>query len=81
MVVPGDEVFTVFIALVISIFVYGLLALYLYFVLPSDFGIQKPWHFIFTSPWKAFMKARRKASNQGIVSSKIYNFFFLYVIF
>ncbi|KAI8848836.1 hypothetical protein BC829DRAFT_207092 [Chytridium lagenaria] len=41
----GDEVFTATMFLVVGYFVFGLLALYFSAVLPSDFGIQRPWHF------------------------------------
>ncbi|OMH83778.1 ABC transporter A family member 8 [Zancudomyces culisetae] len=44
-IVPGDEVFSCLMALLIGWFVYLLLALYLNQVLPSEYGIKKPWHF------------------------------------
>ncbi|PVU86199.1 hypothetical protein BB561_006788 [Smittium simulii] len=45
---PGDEVFNAFIALGISWVVFMAIAVYLNLVLPNDYGVNKPWHFIFT---------------------------------
>jgi len=50
MMVPGDEVFDCLIAMIISTIILFCLAGYLTFVLPSEYGIQKPWYFIFTEP-------------------------------
>jgi hypothetical protein len=48
MVVPGDEVFSAIIAMLLQILILGVLSLYLSLVLPSEFGIQRPWHFPIT---------------------------------
>ena len=50
MVVPGNEVFTCVMALLIAYIVLAIVALYLSLVLPSEFGIQRPWHFPITDP-------------------------------
>ncbi|TPX48095.1 hypothetical protein SeMB42_g01671 [Synchytrium endobioticum] len=44
-----------------------LLAVYLQQVFPSEFGIQKPWHFPVTEPLEHFLfKRRRMQANNGI---------------
>ncbi|OMJ19519.1 ABC transporter A family member 9 [Smittium culicis] len=49
---PGDDVFNFIIALVIGWAVYLLLAIYLNLTLAGEFGIRRPWHFIFTDLFK-----------------------------
>ncbi|OLY81822.1 ABC transporter A family member 7 [Smittium mucronatum] len=46
--VPGNDVFRYVMALVIGWFVYLMLAMYLSLVLSGDYGVKKPWYFIFT---------------------------------
>ena len=57
-VVPGDVVSTGMSALVISSLVLLVLLVYLNQVLPSEFGVRKPWYFIFTEPYDYFKKKR-----------------------
>ncbi|PVV01248.1 hypothetical protein BB560_004343 [Smittium megazygosporum] len=55
-VIRGDEVFNCFIALMLGWIVYFALALYLNMVVPNDYGITKPWHFILTD----FFRKKKK---------------------
>ncbi|KAG0053436.1 hypothetical protein BGZ89_002912 [Linnemannia elongata] len=48
----SDEVFQVMIALIIATFVFLALAFYLTEVMPTEFGVRQPWHFIFSGPYK-----------------------------
>jgi len=50
----SDEVFEVIIALIIETFVFLGLAFYLTEVLPTEFGVRQPWHFIVSGPYKYF---------------------------
>ena len=45
MIKPGDEVYSCIAALVIAIVIVFFLAVYLFEVLPSEFGVRKPWHY------------------------------------
>ncbi|KAJ1501976.1 hypothetical protein HMI56_002938, partial [Coelomomyces lativittatus] len=63
----GDEVFISIIAQVIAFFVYFILAYYLSQVLPSEYGVRKPWHFILSEPWG---KLRGKADRQRTEDEK-----------
>ncbi|KAI8928312.1 hypothetical protein BC831DRAFT_548420 [Entophlyctis helioformis] len=49
MVAPGDELFSIIIALAVEIVVFILLSIYLGNVVPSEFGTNLPWHYPFTS--------------------------------
>ncbi|PVU88448.1 hypothetical protein BB560_006371 [Smittium megazygosporum] len=55
-VISGDEVFNCFIALAIGCVFYFILAIYLNLVMSNDYGISRPWYFIFT----AFFKRDKK---------------------
>ncbi|PVU96703.1 hypothetical protein BB561_001027 [Smittium simulii] len=57
--VPGDEVFTSMVALCIEWVVLMALAFYLNMILSSDYGVKKPWHFIFSD----FMKKKPIPTN------------------
>ncbi|KAG0262066.1 hypothetical protein DFQ27_002566 [Actinomortierella ambigua] len=50
---PNDEVFQVIIAMIIETFVFLALAFYLTEVLPTEYGVRQPWHFIVSRPFKA----------------------------
>jgi len=62
MVVPGNEVFTAIIAMLIEFFVVGLLAAYLTLVLPTEFGVRRPWHFPVTDPYRYLRRRRQGAA-------------------
>ncbi|KAJ3393432.1 hypothetical protein HDU84_001922 [Entophlyctis sp. JEL0112] len=62
---PGNEVFTTIVFMVGGVFVYALITAYLLQVLPSDFGIQRPWHFPVSAPLQKLAKNRRKRLNNG----------------
>lgn len=47
---PDDEIYTSLVCLIVEFPIYLLLAMYFSAVLPSEFGIRKPWNFIFTEP-------------------------------
>ncbi|KAI8925005.1 hypothetical protein BC831DRAFT_284172 [Entophlyctis helioformis] len=66
MLVPGDEVYTAIVYLSVEIFGFLGLAGYLNAVFPSEFGVQKPWHFPITEPIAAIQKYRRKKANGGV---------------
>ena len=73
MMVPGDEVYSCMVALIIDTIVIFILAAYLTAVLPSEFGIQRQWHFVVTGPYKYYRDRKLKAlnlreiKNEGIV--------------
>ncbi|KAJ1336897.1 hypothetical protein BSLG_006657 [Batrachochytrium salamandrivorans] len=48
MLKPGDQVYTAIVALAVQIPIFFALATYLISVLPSEFGVSKPWHFPIT---------------------------------
>lgn len=56
----SDEVFEVIIALIIETFVFLGLAFYLTEVLPTEFGVRQPWHFIVSSPYKRLFGKSKK---------------------
>ncbi|KAG0345236.1 hypothetical protein BG004_003854 [Podila humilis] len=56
----SDEVFQVIIALVIETFVFLGLAFYLTEVLPTEFGVRQPWHFIVSGPLKKLFGNKKK---------------------
>ena len=71
------SVFTMFIMLFIDLLIYFFLGYYLQNVLPQDFGIRKPWYFIFS---KSFWGCKKKNNNlqnnkldanQELISNKI----------
>ncbi|KAI8848838.1 hypothetical protein BC829DRAFT_417290 [Chytridium lagenaria] len=65
MLKPGDEVYTSLFFLIIGFFVYGLLALYFSAVLPSEFGVRRPWHFPLTAPFAELQRRQRMKANGG----------------
>jgi len=54
MIKPGDEVYSCIAALVIAIVIVFFLAVYLFEVLPSEFGVRKPWHYPVTYTYAYF---------------------------
>ncbi|KAI9204485.1 uncharacterized protein BJ171DRAFT_505933 [Polychytrium aggregatum] len=66
MIVPGNEVFNAIMFLLGDSVVYLFLSWYLYNVIPTEFGIHKPWHFIFTSPFKHLRRQQRIKNNGGV---------------
>ncbi|KNE54644.1 hypothetical protein AMAG_00604 [Allomyces macrogynus ATCC 38327] len=59
MVVPGDEVFTCLMVLILDTAIYLLLSFYLAAVLPTEFGVRRPWHYPITSLWAKFSGAKQ----------------------
>jgi len=58
--VPGDEVFTAIMFLWVESFAILLLAFYISAVLPSEFGVPRPWHFPLTDIKAYITKSRNK---------------------
>ncbi|KNE54506.1 hypothetical protein AMAG_00477 [Allomyces macrogynus ATCC 38327] len=56
----NDEVLACMIALIIGTVVYALLSFYLSAVLPSQFGVRKPWHYVITEPLAKLTGAKKK---------------------
>jgi hypothetical protein len=71
---PGNEVFTALVFLVIEIFVYGLVSIYLFAVLPSEFGVRKPWHYPISDPCKFIYKACIGKRKKGIVRAFVFEY-------
>jgi ABC-type multidrug transport system fused ATPase/permease subunit len=63
----SDEVFQVIIALIIEIFVFLALAFYLTEVLPTEFGVRQPWHFIISGPYKRLFRKKKSGDIEGQV--------------
>ncbi|KAJ3064544.1 hypothetical protein HDU98_012045, partial [Podochytrium sp. JEL0797] len=61
----GTEFHSICLFLFVEIFVYGLLAMYLNAVLPSEFGIVRPWHFPVTDLIGKAQKSKRVKENGG----------------
>ncbi|KAG0019644.1 hypothetical protein BGZ82_011827 [Podila clonocystis] len=59
----SDEVFQVVIALIIETFVFLGLAFYLTEVLPTEFGVRQPWHFIVSGPYKRLFGKSKKSND------------------
>ena len=66
MLVPGDEVWTCIVYMIIEIPIYLLAAYYLELVLPSEFGVRLPWYFPFQSISKAVKDWNFKKNNGGV---------------
>ncbi|KAJ3117496.1 hypothetical protein HDU96_006590 [Phlyctochytrium bullatum] len=62
----GDEVGTAIAMMIWESVFFFVLSFYLSAILPSDFGVRKPWHFPITDPIKAYQKAQRKKANGGV---------------
>ncbi|RUP48908.1 hypothetical protein BC936DRAFT_143659 [Jimgerdemannia flammicorona] len=56
----NNEVLSAFLYLTFEAFVLLALAAYLSAVLPSEFGVRRRWHFIFSDPYKAFVERDQK---------------------
>ncbi|KAK3828786.1 MAG: hypothetical protein J3Q66DRAFT_307161 [Benniella sp.] len=63
----SDEVLQVIIALIIEIFVFLALAFYLTEVLPTEFGVRQPWHFIVSGPYKRLFRKKKSGDIEGQV--------------
>ncbi|KAL2920140.1 hypothetical protein HK105_200206 [Polyrhizophydium stewartii] len=62
----GDEVFRIMIFPIVEIPVYLGVAAYLSAVLPSEFGVRRPWHFPITEPLKALQRSSHTTTNGGV---------------
>ncbi|KAF9186902.1 hypothetical protein BGZ51_001692 [Haplosporangium sp. Z 767] len=62
----SDEVFQVIIALIIETFVFLALAFYLTEVLPTEYGVRQPWHFIISKPFNHFFGKKGHGPGQDI---------------
>ncbi|KAJ3301174.1 hypothetical protein HDU76_005822, partial [Blyttiomyces sp. JEL0837] len=65
MIVSGNEIYTALVFMIVEIFVYGLIAAYLTLVMPTEFGISKPWHFPVTDIIRWYQKMKRAKTNNG----------------
>ncbi|KAF9349498.1 hypothetical protein BGX26_012228 [Mortierella sp. AD094] len=63
----SDEVFEVIIALIIETFVFLGLAFYLTEVLPTEFGVRQPWHFVVSTPYKRIFGKKKQGDIEGQV--------------
>ncbi|KAI9204500.1 uncharacterized protein BJ171DRAFT_562062 [Polychytrium aggregatum] len=70
---PGDEVFTAMMFLIGDTVVYLIISWYLYSVIPTEFGIHKPWHFPVTDTIRYFQKRQRMKLNGGVDPNSEYN--------
>ena len=50
----------------VEIFIFLFLAWYLESIFPTEFGIKRPWHFIFSEPYSAYITFMRKRQNGGV---------------
>nr|KAJ3412372.1 hypothetical protein HK105_002369 [Polyrhizophydium stewartii] len=62
----GDEVFRIMIFMAAEVPIYLLLSTYLSAVLPSEFGVRRPWHFPITAPLKALQRSSHTKTNGGV---------------
>ncbi|CAG8641009.1 16181_t:CDS:2 [Dentiscutata erythropus] len=65
--IVGNEVFNGIIFMVVEYFILMVLTFYLTNVLPSEYGIVKPWYFIFTEPYNMIKKHKKKEENGDII--------------
>lgn len=65
----NDEVLIIVIFLICEIPIYAFISYYLYEVLPSEFGVTKPWHFPITAPIAYLKRWRRHALNGSVYAS------------
>ncbi|RHZ90058.1 hypothetical protein Glove_8g107 [Diversispora epigaea] len=61
--IMGNPVLKSFIYMTVEYFVFILLAIYLNIVIPSEFGVNKPWYFIFTDSYYYFRRLDKKNNN------------------
>ncbi|KAL5033545.1 hypothetical protein BDV3_000517 [Batrachochytrium dendrobatidis] len=66
MIRPGNEVGNAIIFMGVGVFVYLTLAIYLAAVLPSEFGVRRPWHFPVTDTIRKIKAARFAKDSDGI---------------
>ena len=74
--VPGDPVSTAMSALVIASLVLFFVIAYLNAVLPTEYGVPKPWHFILSEPYSYLVKrsgnpARTSPETQAFMSDDL----------
>eukprot|EP00160_Parvularia_atlantis_P010481 Unigene2049_Nuclearia_a/m.6373 Unigene2049_Nuclearia_a/g.6373 ORF Unigene2049_Nuclearia_a/g.6373 Unigene2049_Nuclearia_a/m.6373 type:complete len:631 (-) Unigene2049_Nuclearia_a:124-2016(-) len=69
MIKPGDEVYDTIVALIIAIFLLFFVAIYLFEVLPSEFGVRKPWHYPVTFPiaWFRRVVLKKEAGQRAAI--------------
>ena len=58
MLTGSDEVLASIIFLIVETIIFNLLAVYLTLIVKTEYGIARPWHFIFTEPYKAYQSYR-----------------------
>lgn len=68
---PGNEVFTTIVCMAVEIPFFLLLSYYMSAVLPSEFGVQKPWHFPITDLMKMSKSEQLKAEEDMAVAIQI----------
>lgn len=64
-IVPGDEVFAALLFMVFESIILLLVAFYLSAVIPSEFGVPRPWHFPITDTIKAIRGDKGKPDGDG----------------
>lgn len=72
MLVPGNEVYTIFWFMFLEIPFYFLLAFYLEKVFPTEYGVRKPWHFPVTDFVQAYNRHKQNKIADGRVSQSEY---------
>ena len=65
MLKPGNEVFTALGYMAIEVPIYLLLAYYFEHILPTEFGVRRPWYFPFESIISFFNTSTRSKKEQG----------------
>ncbi|CAG8709936.1 14386_t:CDS:2, partial [Cetraspora pellucida] len=63
--VAGNEVFNALMFMVVEYFFIFIITIYLANVLPSEYGIAKPWYFIFTEPYNMIRNRGKKDIKKG----------------
>eukprot|EP00158_Paraphelidium_tribonemae_P006581 Partr_v1_DN27888_c0_g1_i2_m22819 putative (ABC) transporter len=58
----GDNVLTTILFLLFEGIIILMIFAYLFQTVPSEYGVQKPWHFIFSEPYRYFKNRRNKRS-------------------
>lgn len=58
--VPGDELYTCLLVMYAQVTILFALAGYLTYVMPSEFGVRKPWYYALNRLWRQFMGFKRK---------------------
>ncbi|CAG8542671.1 8781_t:CDS:2 [Paraglomus brasilianum] len=67
----GDDVLGSIIAMIVEYFFFMALSFYLTQVLPSEYGVPKPWHYIFTEPYKKWRGRKKKDAESEKAAARL----------